>query len=368
MKLVGQVWLRVVIYYAVSALFYLIVLDELLGNFLGNTLYRINYSIYYWCVTNKSTIFVIYTFVILTIALYRFFLKKTENDDKLYHSLENILDEDEQRIELPEDIERFSEKLNQIKYEYILNKKNAKEAEKKKDDLIMYMAHDLKTPLTSVIGYLTLLNDEKDISQELKDKYTKIALDKSLRVEELTNQFFEITRYNLKDMPINKTNIDLSLLFDQLIEEFYPMLEERNLRLEVNKPNSLMYHADGDKLARAFGNLIKNAISYSYENTVITIDIIDKENNIEIIFKNRGQTIPEYKLERIFDKFYRTDESRSTNSGGSGLGLAITKEIVELHEGTITAKSENEEIEFNIILKNKEASGIRKMDKNQTLF
>ena len=112
-----------------------------------------------------------------------------------------------------------------------------------------------------------------------------------------------------------------------------------------------MNNADGDKLARAFGNLLKNAISYSYKNTTITIDMIETENNIEIVFKNRGATIPKHKLEKIFDKFYRADESRGTNSGGAGLGLAITKDIIELHNGTIEAKSEDETIEFIILLK-----------------
>ena len=161
----------------------------------------------------------------------------------------------------------------------------------------------------------------KKYLKNYKINILKIALDKSLRVEELTNQFFEITRYNLNDIPINRTNIDLVMLLEQLIEEFYPMLEERHLKLDINKPNILMYNADGDKLARAFGNLLKNAINYSYENTVITIDMIENEENIEIIFRNKGTTIPEYKLERIFDKFYRTDESRQTNNGGAGLGL-----------------------------------------------
>ena len=351
MKLVGQVILRIIIYYIISILFYIVVLDGVLGNFLGNSLYRINYDLYYWCVTSKETIFIIYLIIVLILALYRFFSLKVENREKLYSSLDNILDESSQNVELPDEMIKFSEKLNKIKYEYALSKKIAKEAEQKKNDLIMYMAHDLKTPLTSVIGYLTLLNEEKKISKDLQDKYMKIALDKSIRLEELTNQFFEITRYNLNDMPINKTQLNLSILFDQLIEEFYPMLEDRKLELKVNKPNTLIYNADGDKLARSFGNLLKNAISYSYENTVIEIEMIDNEDNIEVICKNKGATIPEYKLERIFDKFYRADESRGTNSGGAGLGLAITKEIIELHNGTISANSENETIEFVINLR-----------------
>lgn len=351
MKLVGQVILRIIIYYIISILFYIVVLDGILGNFLGNSLYRINYDLYYWCVTSKETILIVYLITVFIFALYRFFSLKVENREKLYSSLDNILDESSQNVELPDEMIRFSEKLNKIKYEYALSKKMAKEAEQKKNDLIMYMAHDLKTPLTSVIGYLTLLNEEKRISKDLQEKYMKIALDKSIRLEELTNQFFEITRYNLNDMPINKIQLNLSILFDQLIEEFYPMLEDRKLELKVNKPNTLIYNADGDKMARAFGNLLKNAISYSYENTVIEIEMIDNEENIEVTFRNKGATIPEYKLEKIFDKFYRADESRGTNSGGAGLGLAITKEIIELHNGTISANSENETIEFVINLR-----------------
>ena len=351
MKLVGQVILRIIIYYIISILFYIVVLDGVLGNFLGNSLYRINYDLYYWCVTSKETILIVYLITVFIFALYRFFSLKVENREKLYSSLDNILDESSQNVELPDEMIKFSEKLNKIKYEYALSKKMAKEAEQKKNDLIMYMAHDLKTPLTSVIGYLTLLNEEKRISKDLQEKYMKIALDKSIRLEELTNQFFEITRYNLNDMPINKIQLNLSILFDQLIEEFYPMLEDRKLELKVNKPNTLIYNADGDKMARAFGNLLKNAISYSYENTVIEIEMIDNEENIEVTFRNKGATIPEYKLEKIFDKFYRADESRGTNSGGAGLGLAITKEIIELHNGTISANSENETIEFVINLR-----------------
>ena len=189
MKLVGQVILRIIIYYIISILFYIVVLDGVLGNFLGNSLYRINYDLYYWCVTSKETIFIVYLITVFIFALYRFFSLKVENREKLYSSLDNILDESSQNVELPDEMIKFSEKLNKIKYEYALSKKMAKEAEQKKNDLIMYMAHDLKTPLTSVIGYLTLLNEEKRISKDLQEKYMKIALDKSIRLEELTNQF-----------------------------------------------------------------------------------------------------------------------------------------------------------------------------------
>ena len=200
------------------------------------------------------------------------------------------------------------------------------------------MAHDLKTPLTSVIGYLSLLNEEKQISKEMQERYTKIALKKAQRVEELTNQFFEITRYNLHDMPISKKKIDLSFLLDQLLEESYPILQEKALEYKVIKPERVYFMGDGDKLARAFGNLIKNAINYSYENTQIEIIMEQEEEKINIIFKNKGEEIPKYKLEKIFDKFYRADDSRTSANGGAGLGLAITKEIIELHNRQNSSK------------------------------
>ena len=351
LKVLGQLILKLAIAYVIVVITIEVFIDGIFNDYISNIVYANDRSLYYWCVSNKSGIILSSIVIVFCIITYRFFSQKVNEINELYKSLDNILDESSQNIELPDEMIKFSEKLNKIKYEYALSKKIAKEAEQKKNDLIMYMAHDLKTPLTSVIGYLTLLNEEKRISKDLQDKYMKIALDKSIRLEELTNQFFEITRYNLNDMPINKTQLNLSILFDQLIEEFYPMLEDRKLELKVNKPNTLIYNADGDKLARAFGNLLKNAISYSYENTVIEIEMIDNEDNIEVIFKNKGATIPEYKLERIFDKFYRADESRGTNSGGAGLGLAITKEIIELHNGTISANSENETIEFVINLR-----------------
>lgn len=256
----------------------------------------------------------------------------------------------DKEVTLPPYLAVIENKLNNIRIELIKNRNEAKEAEAKKNDLIMYMAHDLKTPLTSIIGYLTLLTEEKQISKPLEEKYIKIALEKSLRVEELTNQFFEITRYNLHDMPIQKKKIDLSFLLEQLVDECYPMLQERKLTCQVTKPEHVYYEGDGDKLARAFGNLLKNAIHYSYENTIIEIVVEQKEEAIQIKFRNKGDKIPAHKLEKLFDKFYRIDESRASNSGGAGLGLAITKEIIELHEGEIGVKNEEDVIEFCVTL------------------
>ncbi len=346
MTLFGNLLIAVIIsiiVYFILALFFENTLSELVA--------RLNYDLYSWIVYNRDVVVYIYIGIVLAVIIYRFISKYVDGMNEVYKSLDLILKEDNETIKLPSEVNEFSDKLNDIKYDYILSKKKAKEAEDKKNDLIMYMAHDLKTPLTSIIGYLTLLTDEKEIPRNLQEKYMKIALDKALRVEELTNEFFDITRYNLSSMPINKQNINLSYLLQQLVDECFPMLEEKHLKCDLEAEEKVMYLGDGDKLARAFGNLLKNAISYSFENTTIYIKLEENDNEIFISFKNEGEKIPKYKLDKIFEKFYRGDDSRTSVTGGAGLGLAITKEIVELHDGTITVKNDDEFIEFDIILK-----------------
>ena len=310
----------------------------------------LNYELYYWIVNNRNIVTYIYIGIVMVVVIYRFMSKYVNGMQEVYNALDLILKEDNETIKLPSEMNQFSDKINEIKYDYILSKKNEREAEQKKNDLIVYMAHDLKTPLTSIIGYLTLLKDEKQISKELQEKYIKIALDKALRVEELTNQFFDITRYNLQNMPINKQEINLVYLLKQVIDECYPMLEKRNLKCHLESVNKVMYVGDGDKLARAFDNLLKNAINYSYENTTIEIQLEENEGKISIVFRNKGDKIPQYKLDKLFEKFYRGDDARTSSTGGAGLGLAITKQIIELHQGKIYVKNDDEYIEFFIEL------------------
>ena len=340
-NLIVAIVISIIIYF-ILALFF--------ENSLSDLVARLNYDLYSWIVYNRDIVLYAYIGIVLAVIIYKFISKYVNSINEVYNSLDLILKENNETIKLPSEVNEFTEKLNDIKNDYITSKNNAKEAEQKKNDLIMYMAHDLKTPLTSIIGYLTLLNDEKNISKELQEKYLKIALDKSLRVEELTNQFFDITRYNLHSMPINKTELNITYLLKQLIDECYPMLEKNNLKCVLNAPDKVNYLGDGDKLARAFGNLLKNAISYSYKDTVIEINVTEELDKLYITFRNKGAKIPDYKLEKIFEKFYRGDESRTSSTGGAGLGLAITKEIIELHSGKISVKNDDEYIEFDIIL------------------
>lgn len=220
----------------------------------------------------------------------------------------------------------------------------------KKNDLIAYLAHDLKTPLTSVIGYLSLLEEAPDMPAVQKAKYIHIALRKAQRLESLTNEFFEITRYNLHEIVLEKEPLDLSVMLMQMTDEFYPTLKAHGNTAELDTADTLTVQADPAKLARVFNNILKNAIAYSEPGTPIRITARQKEGTVEIAFSNLGKTIPPQKLQAIFDKFYRLDSARSTNSGGAGLGLAIAREIVRLHGGSIRAESEAGKTVFTVEL------------------
>ena len=220
----------------------------------------------------------------------------------------------------------------------------------RKNDLIAYLAHDLKTPLTSVIGYLSLLKEAPDMPWEQRVKYTNIGLEKAMRLESLINEFFEITRYNLHEIILEEERFDLGYMLMQMAEEFYPVLEPRGKSVTIHQTEDLLITADPDKLARVFNNILKNAAAYSYDNTEIEIHAQLQNDTVQVSVSNFGRTIPPQKLERIFEKFYRLDDARSAHTGGAGLGLAIAKDIVDAHGGSICVTSRNQVTTFTVVL------------------
>ncbi len=253
----------------------------------------------------------------------------------------------------PQEFSEISTQLVQIKADMERKEQYLKMETQKKNDLITYLAHDLKTPLTSVMGYLNLLEDAPDMPLAQREKYTHIARKKAERLDSLIQEFFEITRYNLQNITLEKENIDLYYMLIQMKEEFYPVLAQKGNTIELKVPEDLQVYGDADKLARVFNNIIRNAVSYSYPSSVITIEGEKNSDGVCLFFRNKGKTIPKEKLSRVFQKFFRIDEARSSDSAGSGLGLAIAKEIVELHGGSISAISEQEETVFQIVLPEK---------------
>ena len=266
---------------------------------------------------------------------------------RVFRQIDEIVDAAGKMVSWPEKPLEMPRSLEGLR-----NEMAAKEAEQKKNDLIVYLAHDLKTPLTSVIGYLSLLRDEPQISEKLRERYTEIALNKAERLEELINEFFDITRFNLSVMTLEKETIHFSRMLEQIVSEFEPILQEKRLSVESVIEKDIILSGDADKLERVFDNLLRNAVNYSYPDTVIHLLMkrMTKEHKVLIRVQNHGRTIAKEKLEHIFEQFFRVDASRSSATGGSGLGLAIARQIVEMHYGQIRAESADETIVFEVEL------------------
>ena len=297
-------------------------------------------------------IFIIFgtTLIIVLSLLYKLLNKIFSYVFAVSESADKLFDKNVEYINLPPEMVEVEKKLNHFKTEAIKNERLARENEQKKDELIVYLAHDIKTPLTSMIGYLSLLSEIKDMPQEQRNRYIDIALDKSYRLEDLINELFDVARFNSEKIVLEKEEINLNLMLEQIADDFYPTLKEMNKKINFTSDEKTILYADPDKLSRVFNNLIKNAVNYSKENTDIDISILNKENQSTVKITNKGKQIPKEKLDKIFEKFYRLDSSRTSKTGGSGLGLAIAKEIVELHGGRIYAESDMKETTFSVIL------------------
>lgn len=315
-------------------------------------LYDLLDNIYELVFERAYFIFIIFgtTLIIVLSLLYKLLNKIFSYVFAVSESADKLFDKNVEYINLPPEMVEVEKKLNHFKTEAIKNERLARENEQKKDELIVYLAHDIKTPLTSMIGYLSLLSEIKDMPQEQRNRYIDIALDKSYRLEYLINELFDVARFNSEKIVLEKEEINLNLMLEQIADDFYPTLKEMNKKINFTSDEKTILYADPDKLSRVFNNLIKNAVNYSKENTDIDISILNKENQATVKITNKGKQIPKEKLDKIFEKIYRLDSSRTSKIGGSGLGLAIAKEIVELHGGRIYAESDMKETTFSVIL------------------
>ena len=227
-----------------------------------------------------------------------------------------------------------------------------RESERTKNELITNIAHDLRTPLTSIIGYLELLSNGASIDPDMQKKYIDVTYTKAKRLQKLIEDLFGFTKLNYGKISMRVSKVDIVKLLSQLLEEFYPTFMERGLAYELqsNVPSKVIT-ADGNLLARLFDNLINNAIKYGTEGKRILVKVHGTDTIVTVSVTNYGYVIPKEELPLLFDKFYRVEQSRSVNTGGTGLGLAIAKNIVDMHGGTIHVTSDLKGTVFTVKLK-----------------
>ena len=290
---------------------------------------------------------IVLIFLLLLVFLFRWL---TRYFREINQGIDCLLSDREEQIRLSQEMQPFEIKLNTVQNILIQREQAARAAEQRKNELVMYLAHDIRTPLTSIIGYLRLLEQIPDLPDEEKEKYVHISLEKTYRLEKMINEFFEITCYNTQQITIASKAIDLYYLLVQVIDEHLPLFTEHGNYITFHAAESLEVCGDPERLARVFNNLLKNAVAYSSKGTEITVNAEETPEHIVVTVSNHGKTIPDDKLETLFEKFYRLDESRTSNTGGTGVGLAIAKEIVLLHGGTISADSKNGLTTFTVKL------------------
>ena len=297
----------------------------------------------------NNVFFIAFLFIVIFVVVLGIYLKEfTKYFNEINQGIDSLVDEQSEDIRLSEELEATEQKINSIRHTLAQRKAATELEEKRRKELVVYLAHDLKTPLTSVIGYLNLLQDQKEIKEEERKKYLSISLKKAERLEELINEFFDVTRFHLSGITLECSWVNLTRMLEQITYEFQPQLEEKGLECILECPPDVSVNCDVNKIQRVFDNLLRNAVNYSYEHGTIRVCVTQEETQVTIRFTNPGEHIPEEKLENLFEQFYRVDDARASKSGGAGLGLAIAKEIVEAHGGTIRAESTGDQIKLEV--------------------
>lgn len=285
--------------------------------------------------------------------------------DLLASSIEGLFASRSAAVTLPDDLSIVRSELDTIRAQTKAAEDHARQEEQRKNELVAYLAHDIKTPLTSILGYLSLLKEVDQLPAEQRRHYASIASGKAEHLEAMIDEFFEITRYNLHSIPLERETLDVGLFCQQIADEFFPEAQRKELSIAVSTPERTSLFADPSKLARAVSNVMRNALAYADRGTAIDFqakvigDIAAGPAGTEnacgttapgslpaaapgVLFtiRNQGKEISPAHLQSIFEKFFREDNARTTNQGGAGLGLAIAKEIMAAHGGTITATSD----------------------------
>lgn len=226
-----------------------------------------------------------------------------------------------------------------------------RELERTKSELITNVSHDLRTPLTPIIAYLDILRNEKFITKEEEKEYLNSSYNLSIKLKKLIDELFEYTKLSSKEIVLELVDVDICPILNQIVGEYVPMLESKGLRVVTQISDAeLPVKVDVEKMVRVFENILSNAEKYSFKPSDIIVKADNNGDDVVISISNKGEHLEQDKLNRMFEKFYRVDISRSSNIEGSGLGLAISKKIVELHDGQIWAECDSDILTINVIL------------------
>lgn len=243
-------------------------------------------------------------------------------------------------VETVDEFGALARYMNQMKHNIQIILEKERDEEHAKNDMISGVAHDLRTPLTSVIGYLEYVQTHPELDEETRGRYLGIAFHKAQYLQQLTSDLLGFVKLEHRDMTYQWMRLDLRQLIEQLMDEHIFQFQNQGLRTEFFCPQDAVFMiGDGNLLARLFENLLNNAIKYGKDGKCIRVELEQKAEHAVVRVTNYGHVIPEKDLDKIFQKFYRVEQSRSLDTGGSGLGLAIAEQIVQIHQGTIGVRS-----------------------------
>lgn len=325
------------------AIFLLIVLSCMLA--IDINVFKLNNELHKFFIIRLDMIFFIVSLFGIIVIITKEFL----NLEKEYINLCKMIDNfDESIVNLPIYYKTLESSINKLKLKQKDTAYEIKKRENNENELITYLAHDLRTPLTSIIGYLSMLDEMRDLPNKQREQYIIQVLEKSLELEELINQFFEITRLNNGEISISKGKIDLEYFLIQLKDELYPMMKENDNKIKIFSEGQIFVNVDPDKMKRAFENIFKNALLYSYSNIEIKVKIYQTYKFAIVKVINEADTLEEAQMRNMFNKFTRLNGARNSKKAGSGLGLPIAKEIVELHGGKIEVESFKNKVIFTV--------------------
>ena len=313
----------------------------------NNSILNENYVGIFFCLLFGVVVFTI-TFILLE-------RKRTKSIIDIYKAIERITDGDftnEIKIDNSDEFSMIADNINIMQVRIVELIQSERESEKSKNELITNITHDLRTPLTSILGYLEILETNPRLSDEQRKNYLNIAYEKSKKLGSLIEDLFSYTKLSVGSLNVNLDEFDIVKLLSQLLDEMYPLFEKESLNYEfVSNVNEMIVCADSKLIARLFENLINNAIKYGKDGKKIILRFNQLNNDVyEVYVLNYGEIIPRDALTKLFDRFYRVDKSRNSKIAGTGLGLAIAKNIVELHNGKIEVKSDVNGTEFKVTL------------------